>query len=219
MVSTFVALYWVTSPAILPFTGSIALTAGHCVGSDDLSELTVMGGAVELNDNNDNTTSQILGVRKIVRHENYDFPRNDNDIAILFLSGVFTLTENLAPVSLPTQDEIFDTSLRISGWGNINVTSPTYPNHLQFADVPVVSNVKCAKQYENVYGDEEVIFDSNICAGYDNGGKDTCQGDSGGPAVGEINDIDIKVVLYGLTSWGEGICDLIKKLINIFHYM
>ena len=45
------------------------------------------------------------------------------------------------------------------------------------------------------------IGDSMLCAGDDNGEKDTCQGDSGGPLVCEHQG---KWHLEGATSWGYG---------------
>merc|ERR1712181_90493 len=46
---------------------------------------------------------------------------------------------------------------------------------LQKVDVPVVSDDHC----RDSYGQAD-ITDSMICAGLDQGGKDSCQGDSGG---------------------------------------
>ena len=43
-----------------------------------------------------------------------------------------------------------------------------------------------------------------ICAGLDEGGRDTCDGDSGGPLV--IYDEDKNHVLVGVASWGDDIC-------------
>ena len=44
-----------------------------------------------------------------------------------------------------------------------------------------------------------------ICAGLEEGGKDTCQGDSGGPLTRRLDDTFN--VLTGITSWGEGCAD------------
>ncbi|CAG7731808.1 unnamed protein product, partial [Allacma fusca] len=42
-----------------------------------------------------------------------------------------------------------------------------------------------------------LIYDSMICAGHPEGGKDACQGDSGGPLNHEGK-------MVGITSWGYG---------------
>merc|ERR1712107_948555 len=63
---------------------------------------------------------------------------------------------------------------------------------LQKVDVPVVSDEHCSDSYG-----QEDITDSMICAGLDQGGKDSCQGDSGGPFMCGNE-------LSGVVSWGYG---------------
>ena len=69
------------------------------------------------------------------------------------------------------------------------------PSALMQVNVPVVSESSCRKAYGSS------IHDSMVCAGLDEGGKDSCQGDSGGPMVCEDNG---KFFLEGVVSWGYG---------------
>ena len=67
---------------------------------------------------------------------------------------------------------------------------------LQEAQVPIATDAYCAGAYSG--------FDAQtqICAGYPQGGVDTCQGDSGGPMFGRNAAGALRVV--GATSFGEG---------------
>jgi trypsin len=58
--------------------------------------------------------------------------------------------------------------------------------------VPVVGRETCSAQYGLAMPSDM------ICAGLQEGGKDSCQGDSGGPLV------DDDGTLVGLVSWGKG---------------
>ena len=55
--------------------------------------------------------------------------------------------------------------------------SDAHSNQLRQVAVPVIDDTTCQTWFE--LGDE----DSELCAGFANGGQDSCQGDSGGPLV------------------------------------
>lgn len=71
--------------------------------------------------------------------------------------------------------DILGKSCYIAGWGNKKLHTATEPRLLHVS-VPLVSKDKC-NQIKSYGG---VITDNMVCAGFEQGGKDTCEGDSGG---------------------------------------
>ena len=65
----------------------------------------------------------------------------------------------------------------MNGWGLLKFASSgqsaEVPVQLQHVTVPFVSNDKCDRAYSSGAGGR--ITDNMICAGLDQGGKDTCQ--------------------------------------------
>lgn len=53
------------------------------------------------------------------------------------------------------------------------------PDHLKKVAVPIINDENC----QTMYGPQYQIASSMICAGLEEGGKDSCQGDSGGPFI------------------------------------
>ncbi len=84
----------------------------------------------------------------------------------------------------------------IAGFGTTS-SGGDAPATMQVAQVPIVTDADCAKAYPDSFEAE-----SQLCAGYPQGGVDSCQGDSGGPLFGHDAAGALKVV--GSTSYGEG---------------
>ncbi|KAJ8602017.1 hypothetical protein CTAYLR_002778, partial [Chrysophaeum taylorii] len=183
------------------------LTAAHCV--DDGNALSVLVGAVSLDTwfkekferNCTNYEPEWIDVEEIFVHPNfwprqyYLFKPGGYDIALLKLG-----TESKLPTAkLATESPDPGTLATILGWGDTIaadddrvVPSVSFPNSLQWAQVPVVSDDVCDAAVDGI--DPEV----EICAGFAEGGVDSCQGDSGGPML--VNDDEI----FGVVSWGFG---------------
>jgi trypsin len=117
------------------------------------------------------------------------------DVTILKLSR--NSTKAPTPVSGAAEESAFAPSTleTIAGFGATSEGGDT-PDTLQKAQVPIVADADCAKAYSGFEAQTQ------ICAGYPQGGVDTCQGDSGGPMFGHTATGDLRVV--GATSFGEG---------------
>lgn len=77
---------------------------------------------------------------------------------------------------------------------------PTAPGVLQKVDVQVLDRDTCQQWMKNV-GRKEVIYPNMLCAGYQDGTRDSCQGDSGSPLTIREDGV---AKLIGLVSWGVG---------------
>jgi len=77
-------------------------------------------------------------------------------------------------------------------------------NELQEVKVKILSTEKCTNWFNDTIVDKK----SMICAGYEQGGRDSCGGDSGGPLACRGDNGRYK--LFGVVSWGEG-CAEAKK--------
>ena len=141
---------------------------------------------------------QNIAIAEVINND-WNPSTNDNDIAIVKLATPLTLGGDVQALCLPSTN--FDpndgANCFVSGWGSL-ASGGTYPDQLQYVGVPVVSQSRCNDAYGNV------ITDNMICAGLDQGGKDSCQGDSGGPFVCMEGGTP---VITGVVSWGKGCAD------------
>ena len=101
------------------------------------------------------------------------------------------MTDYVQAINLPSSMQGTTGDCVVSGWGTTSEGGST-PSTLRKVTVPVISDDKC----RDAYGRND-IFDSNLCAGFDAGGKDSCQGDSGGPLY-------CSGYQAGVVSWGYG---------------
>ena len=164
------------------------LSAAHCSQSD-VKDFTVLAGSA-----NKELGGSRHKVLEFISHPAFDVESNVmiNDIALIRVEEPFEYDETRKPIQLFAEGEVAPVGAMsiVTGWGS---TGTTYPVTLNLIDVPIISKDKCSKLYNMMGG----LPDGQICAAYDNGGKDACQGDSGGPLA-------INQRLAGITSWGIG---------------
>ncbi|XP_075044720.1 ovochymase-2 [Mixophyes fleayi] len=177
------------------------LTAAHCV-SDKHFELSAKVCIGEHDFTVAEPTEKIFSIKTVTKHPNFNPSRPINyDIAVLELEGHIDFDEKIQPACLPNPDDIFSTgSLCIAlGWGRLKENGQL-PTNLQQVALPLIDYNRCLTVMESV--NQRLVFDTVVCAGFPEGGKDACQGDSGGPFLCQRNHG--RWVLVGVTSWGMG---------------
>merc|ERR1712203_342361 len=143
------------------------ITAGHCCDGMSPSKLGVEVCSHNLYE--DDPDQQSFAVTDVGLHEEYDIFNINNDICMLTLEGTISMGSNVATISIPYSMEEYDegTVCTVTGWGT-TTEGGSLARVLQKVDVPVVSDEHC----RDSYGQSD-ITDSMICAGLDQGGKDS----------------------------------------------
>lgn len=171
------------------------LTAAHCVEGTDASEVDIVIGRDVLSSN----AGERIPASKIISHDAYTSGRDENaDIALIKLSRPAKEGEIIAVANNTTTGHLDDSGMdvTVSGWGILQEFANDSPDTMHDVTTEIVSNETC----KIGYGDES-INNSVLCAGEQEGGKDSCSGDSGGPLVAQENGTPIQV---GVVSWGDG---------------
>jgi len=174
------------------------LTAAHCCANQVPATMHVVAGGIKLN--NFENEEENRNLDHIISHPDYSSATISNDACLLKLKESLEFTEFVQPIALPAagQDTPAGTDCIVTGWGTLSEGALGLPNVLHKVTVPVVSDEDCNAAYQGAGGS---VADSMICAGLEEGGKDSCQGDSGGPFFcGEKGSEE----LIGIVSWGYG---------------
>ncbi|RZF34202.1 hypothetical protein LSTR_LSTR003612 [Laodelphax striatellus] len=193
-------------------------TAGHCV--DDLmkSQIRIRVGEYDFSTMSEPYPFAERSVTRKVVHPNYNYFTYEYDLALVRLDAALEFAPHIAPICLPGSDDLLiGENATVTGWGRLS-EGGTLPSVLQEVTVPIVSNDKCKNMFLRA-GRHEFIPEIFMCAGFDDGGRDSCQGDSGGPL--QVRGRDGRFFLAGIISWGigcaeanlPGVCTRISKFV------
>ncbi|XP_076227652.1 trypsin-1 [Nomia melanderi] len=116
-------------------------------------------------------------IDRVIPHRGFSYTSKRNDI------GLFRVT-----IMCIYKFYVENTNKKVQSW-KTDVWKTGAGTYLRHVHLPLIPPEKC--RIDNV--DEKV----NICAGVEEGGKDSCQGDSGGPLL--CNGTQV-----GIVSWGFG---------------
>ncbi|XP_071960713.1 clotting factor C-like isoform X2 [Antedon mediterranea] len=190
-------------------TETLVVTAAHCV-KDRFTHLfkVEVGKYYRTHHKRDEEWIQSRNVADFFVHHNYNPSTLDSDIAVLRLETPIEFTARVRPVCLPSISST-KRNLRpgkegvLTGWGR---TGEGLPTVLQQAIIPVVSRLRCQRNYRDSYPENINIFVTRnmFCAGFEEGGVDSCTGDSGSPMVFSRGTGEMKSwYLEGIVSWGS----------------
>ncbi|KAF8791068.1 Trypsin-1 like protein [Argiope bruennichi] len=178
-------------------TPNWAVTAAHCIAGGYATSYRVMAGAMNISKRATPTTHLAIPIV----HEGYNpMASLKNDIALLRLTTPIDIIGSdglVNGVCLPPKEMADNVTGMgtVSGWGTTS-QGGSLSDQLQAVDVPILTDEKCKEVYKDNY--ESTM----LCAGYEEGGRDSCQGDSGGPFVQKSSDGTSNLI--GIVSWGYG---------------
>ena len=164
------------------------VTAAHCA-TEAAGTYTAIQGRDVLSDT---STGQESAISDIWADPAYG-SEPGHDVAVMTLATPFDGVPTLELETSTAADAVGAEPV-VYGWGETEGTGPA--NTFQKVTVPVLGDAYCG----DVYASQNYTADGEICAGYEDGGKDSCQGDSGGPLV-------LNGRLFGVVSWGIGCAD------------
>ncbi|XP_068610699.1 serine protease 27 [Brachionichthys hirsutus] len=179
------------------------LSAAHCFPNpSDVGSYIIYAGRYQLSGLNTHESSH--RIKRVVIPEGYVEPHRGRDLALVELSSPVTWSDFVSPICLPSSGTLFPGGMPcyVTGWGNIrdNVPLPGVGT-LQEVQVPIISQSSCQAMYQLNPVEQVDILSDMICAGFQEGGKDSCQGDSGGPLVCKMVNgtwVQAGVVSFGL---------------------
>ncbi|XP_049855683.1 transmembrane protease serine 9 [Schistocerca gregaria] len=199
---TLLTRRWVVTAAHCMCSGSVELPISQVrvsVGAHDLSAAHRGGGG--------GGGGPALAVERLLVHPGYRCRKFAHDVALLRLAAEVRWRPDSAwpaclpaPSGSPGSSSFSGREATAAGWGWMQENQGVRADVLQKVNVQVVDNEQCRDWYKS-QGKKTKILDSQICAGFEVGGKDSCWADSGGPLM--VADGGLTTVV-GIVSTGIG---------------
>lgn len=118
-------------------------------------------------------------VKSFIIHPSYTCEEVTNDIALLELNQPLSLKDDIQKANFHNQQNSLSENMKsmctVIGWGwdNENFVDGNRPEILQKASVYVISNERCQQSYQE-NNKQNVIIETQLCAGRLQGGVDAC---------------------------------------------
>ncbi|KAL6474955.1 hypothetical protein MHYP_G00159950 [Metynnis hypsauchen] len=180
------------------------MSAAHCFPNpSDTSSYQIYAGRLTLN--GWNPYESVHDISRVLIPFGYTDPQFGQDIALVQLTKPVVWSDHIQPICVPDSDVQFaaGTACTITGWGDIrDGVSLQGVGTLQQVEVPIIDQSDCQQMFQIQATEDVNIRNDMLCAGFQQGGKDSCQGDSGGPLV--CLSPNGSWVQAGIVSFGMG---------------
>ncbi|XP_037974918.2 trypsin, alkaline C [Plutella xylostella] len=197
---------WTSNCGGAIITTNAVLTAAHCPYGDQVSQWRVRAGSSATASGG--SIHQLSAIRI---HPDYN--RFQNDVAVLILSNLLTVSPQVGAARLAGASYILPENSVVTalGYGLLADAGDVSPS-LKKIDVSISNQQACIDLYEELKVTEPhwpTIGQGNVCTASNANGGSACNGDGGAPLVSE-NDI-----IYALTSWGKNCNDDKYPIVNV----
>ncbi|WP_336097782.1 serine protease [Roseovarius sp. CH_XMU1461] len=174
------------------------LTAAHCWGEARLQDVSIHRAGSD-----GRLDPKGRRIAKLIAHPGYDpADMNLHDVALLKLSEPFDIPNSQLAIlpSKTVEAKLADvrTCSEVAGWGALQ-SGGAASAYLMAVNVRQLPTETCRKGYGPGIRPGQ---GPHLCAGYEEGGKDSCQGDSGGPLI--VRDGPTGFLQVGVVSFGKG---------------
>ncbi|CAG7822447.1 unnamed protein product [Allacma fusca] len=171
------------------------LTTADCLRTHNVGSTSVRTG--ELDFDRATEYEQLANAKRFVLHPEYVPTTALNNIALVELSTpIVEIPGFVHPINLATARDVLypGTECTVAGWGS-TTEGGAYSKKLQFAYLPTMSDTECGADYPGRFDSE-----SQMCAGFSQGGISACGLDYGSPLTCG-NNLN---VLHAVVSYGNG---------------
>jgi trypsin len=188
----------------------VVLTAASCVDSS----LKAANYQLRVGSDSVKEGGEVVSVRQIVQHPQWDSNRLINDIALLFTDAILTDIDGVAAAPRATGFvEPSDTiAVRALGWGTTENNASSPASQLQQADMVRQHQAACRRQYLFDFSitNGMFCFELDVVSGF-LAPPSICNGDTGGPLLRtsllEAPEVQGVISFYGsMVSKDADIC-------------
>nr|AID60323.1 snake-10 [Nilaparvata lugens] len=203
------------------------LSAAHCTQTHDIGPARwVKLGELDTSTEEDDAQPEVIAISDRYDHPDYNPQQVYNDITLYKLIRNVVFNKYIKPICLQTKEFVErPPNALAAGWGRLGFVGKI-STKLMKVIVDLYDIEKCSKTSDSNQMPNGIDGNSMMCAGADEGERDTCPGDSGGPLFQFVDETYAQHpcyqhIQYGITSFGNqcGLAEFPGVYTRVPHYL